>query len=220
MSGFLSRRLGRGPYWLLALLNSVVALLLIWSIGFVMRHLMVDENGRPSLVSSLWLMNPLFLQLLHLPIFVGTIWRLHDTGHRSWPVWLLSSYPICLMGLGYLALPIVRAVPTFRMAHISDGQAIAALYGFYSLQFVLLGILIRTIYLCCLRGDYGPNSYGPPPGGEMPTNPGSPDESGEAINALVAPSITAPPQYGSYPRKNALSAAATANQAVSFLPGP
>jgi uncharacterized membrane protein YhaH (DUF805 family) len=205
MSALLSRRMSRGPYWLLVLINSLVALPLIWSIGFVMRHLMVDASGRPSLVSSLWLMNPLFLQLLHLPIFVGTIWRLHDTGHRSWPVWLLSSYPICLMGLGYLALPIVRAIPTLQTAHISEEQMITALYGFYGFQFVLLGILVRTIYLCCLRGDFGPNAYGPPPS-EPPTYPSEP---AQAAAAPAEPRIASPaaraaaPNQRSFGRRNA-----------------
>jgi uncharacterized membrane protein YhaH (DUF805 family) len=197
MREFLARRMGRGPYWLLVLLNSVIALPLIWGIGFVMRHLMVDASGRPSLVSSLWLINPLFLQLLHLPSFIGTIWRLHDTGHRSWPVWLLAAYPICLMGLGYLALPIVRATPALQTAHISEEQVITALYGFYGFQLVLLGILVRTIYLCCLRGDFGSNYYGPPPG-EPLTYPTEPTE---VAAAPAEPRIALPAARAAAPQQ-------------------
>ncbi|HKX64011.1 MAG TPA: DUF805 domain-containing protein [Rhizomicrobium sp.] len=161
MRNFLARRMSRGPYWLLALTNSIFALLLIWSIGFVLRHLMVNANGRPSSIAGLWLMHPLFLQFLHLPTFFGTIWRLHDTGHRSWPAWLGLSYFWCLLGLGLLLPWIGSALRTTRL---SEEQAIMAFYGFYGSQLVLAGIVIRTIYLCCLRGDEGPNRYGPPPG--------------------------------------------------------
>lgn len=197
MREFLGRRMGRGPYWLLVLINSVVALPLIWGIGFVIRHLMVDASGRPSLVSSLWLMNPLFLQLLHLPTFIGTIWRLHDTGHRSWPVWLLAAYPICLMGLGYLALPIVRATPALQTAQTSEEQVITLLFGFYGFQLVLAGIFIRTIYLCCLRGDFGPNVYGPPPG----EPPDYPSELAEAVAAPTEPRIAPPAARAAAPKQ-------------------
>ena len=202
MPGFFARRMARGPYWLLVLCNSVAALLLIWSIGFIMRHLMADHSGRPSVVSSLWLMNPLFLALLHLPTLIGTIWRLHDTGHRSWPVWLLASYPVCLMSLVYLGPAIIRTAGS--PVHSAE-QAIMALYGFYGLQLVLTGVLIRNIYLCCLRGDAGPNAYGPPPGDDTFINPTGPDESGEVVSPPVTPSITAriaPPQKRAFGRRN------------------
>jgi uncharacterized membrane protein YhaH (DUF805 family) len=190
MQRFLSRRMSRGPYWLLVLLNSVVALLLIWTIGFAMRHLMVDGSGRPHLITELWLLNPLVPALLHLPILIGTIWRLHDTGHRSWPVWLLFLYLMCLTSFAYLGPPIVRSV---RLPGISGEQAIMLFYGFYGFQLVLSAVMIRTIYLCCLRGDTGSNEYGPPTGGESPIIPSGPEETGEAQAASVAPSVTAPP---------------------------
>lgn len=180
MQSFLARRMGRGPYWLLVVLNSVVALLVIGSLGFVLRHVMVGENGRPSSTAGLWLMHPLVLQLLHLPTLIGTIWRLHDTGHRSWPVWLGLSYLVSLVGLGQLA---VWAAPFLRMPHVSAEQAVMTIYGFFGLQLVLAGILIRTIYLCSLRGDQGPNRYGPPPGGTPADDP----------PPSLLPEIAAPP---------------------------
>jgi len=210
MQGFLARRMARGPYWLLVLINSVAALLFMLGIGFVVRHLMVDANGRPDTVRYLWLMNPLFLAPLNLPIWIGTIWRLHDTGHRSWPVWLLVSYPICLMSVAYLAPPIVRTTPALEMHQISAEQVVMGIYGFYVLQLVLAGIFIWTLYLCCLRGDWGANAYGPSPGGGMPTYPGDPDESGETVTASVAPSTAAlasspariaPPQKRTFGRR-------------------
>lgn len=197
MSAFLSRRIGRGPYWLLVLINSVAALVLIQVIGFVLRHLMVGANGRPDPVSYLWLMNPLALQVLHLPVFVGTIWRLHDTGHRSWPVWLLSSYAIGLTGLAYLAHPIAGAIQAAGISNISGPQAITVLYSVYGFQLVLAGVFIRTTYLCCLRGDYGPNAYGPPPGDNG--NPSSPDEPAEAAQVSLPIRAPAPPPARSAP---------------------
>jgi uncharacterized membrane protein YhaH (DUF805 family) len=188
MQDFLARRMARGPYWLLVLINSVAALFLIWSIGFVVRHLMVDSSGRPHLITNVWLVSPLVPALLHLPIFIGTIWRLHDTGHRSWPAWLLFSYPVCLTFLAHLAPAIIQATG----ANMSMKQGIMALYGVYGFQLVLTGVLIWTIYLCCLRGDWGANAYGPSPGGGMPTYPGDPDESGETVTASVASSAAAP----------------------------
>jgi len=193
MQTFLSRRMGRRPYWLLVLLNSVVALLLMWSIGFILRHLMVDANGRPSSTAGLWLVHPPFLQLLHLPTFFGTIWRLHDTGHRSWPVWLGLAYLLCLLGLGLL-LPWVG--PALRTTHISGEQAVMALYGLYGSQLVLAGILIRTIYLCCLRGDEGPNRYGPPPGG-------APDDGLPSV--LQEQALPQPERPAAVPPKRAIS---------------
>jgi len=200
MQGFFSRRMGRGPYWLLVLLNSMAALLLIWTVGFAIRHLMVDGNGRANPVSYLWLMSPLVLALLHLPVLIGTIWRLHDTGHRSWPVWLLFLYPIGLMSLAYLAPSIVQ---TARIQGISGEQAITMLYSFYGIQLLLSAVMIRTIYLCCLRGDAGPNSYGPPPGGASVDDLPPPPEpetlsapSRPATKAAAKPVISSKPSFG------------------------
>jgi uncharacterized membrane protein YhaH (DUF805 family) len=159
MLKFFARRMGRKPYWLLVLLNFVVATVLSWLISFVLRHVMVDDRGLPNPASYFWFTYPGVLSLLYLPTTVATIWRLHDTGHRSWPVWLMFAFRISFTSLWKL---MVWAVLGAGMLGAAGG--IAALYGIYALGLPFAALGIWVIYLCCLAGDEGSNAYGSPPG--------------------------------------------------------
>jgi uncharacterized membrane protein YhaH (DUF805 family) len=185
MHTFFSRRLGRKPYWLLVLLNFVVATVLSWLISFVLRHVMIDDRGLPNPTSYFWFTYPGVLPLLYLPASIGTIWRLHDTGHGSWPVWLSFAFQICST---YLWKLMVWAVLAAGIHGLAGG--ITALYGFYALGLLLSGLYIWVLYLCCLPGDEGPNAYGPPSGDapedDAPSSP-QPEFGSEPVRPAVAP---------------------------------
>lgn len=129
-------RARRKEFWYFLLMLFVIALFaqIVYTLCFAYS---------PYIIYAVWL-------ACLLPYFAVAVRRLHDTGRSGW--W----------GGGYLFVCIaVRAVDYF------SGTADAAEDGAVWIQ--QMGTLLILLYLLfllvvlCLKGDAGPNKYGPDP---------------------------------------------------------
>jgi len=130
----ISGRMDRAPFW--------GYVILIWVARKISKYILLIGLEKPSALSAVLVMYFLIDLLLTLILTCAMIKRLHDL---NWPTFL-AFLPL----IGYtLSLPSILGVISGRVVLLG----------------AILGWVTIALLICCLflKGDKGPNKYGPDP---------------------------------------------------------
>lgn len=190
MHSFLNRRMARGPFWNAVMLTMMAGPVIF----FIALRLLFPTFG--------FKIYPVVQLIGVSPYAILGTRRLHDTNHSGWPLFLLIVLGLIapyLMATGFWMLFLPSTGHAERLA--MEKSAKLVIQSIYPMIAIMMGLASWIIYWWCQPGDADGNRYGPPPGGETPTNPNEPEDPAEVAIVPVARSSTASAPVQMAPQK-------------------